>query len=223
MRIIAEPGRYYACSAFTLCVNIIAKRVVKQKDEIQTKEIFLKNNKNSSIYIDESNVSSAYDLNSVDSSKSIMYYINDGVYASFNCLFYDHAECFPFILKANNKKDEKIFKTSIWGPTCDGLDLVVKECFLPELQIGEYLIFKDMGAYTISGAVAFNGLPLAKCIYSVSSSWNEVKQALKEVFDNKLLKNISNDNKLNITNGISLTFPNFITCKKIDNIEPFEI
>lgn len=225
LKIIAEPGRYYACSAFTLCVNIIAKRVVKQneKDEMQTKEIFLKNNKNSSIYIDESNVSSAYDLNSVDSSKSIMYYINDGVYASFNCLFYDHAECFPFIVKANNKKDEKIFKTSIWGPTCDGLDLVVKECFLPELQIGEYLIFKDMGAYTISGAVAFNGLPLAKCIYSVCSSWNEVKQALKEVFDNKLLKNISNDNKLNITNGISLTFPNFITCKKIDNIEPFEI
>jgi len=32
VRIIAEPGRYYARSAFTLAVNIIAKRAVTSLD-----------------------------------------------------------------------------------------------------------------------------------------------------------------------------------------------
>lgn len=30
VRIIAEPGRYFAASVFTLCTNIIAKRVVSE-------------------------------------------------------------------------------------------------------------------------------------------------------------------------------------------------
>jgi len=32
VRIIAEPGRYFAASAFTLAVNIIAKRTVTASD-----------------------------------------------------------------------------------------------------------------------------------------------------------------------------------------------
>lgn len=213
LRIIAEPGRYYACSAFTLCVNIIAKRVMQQSttDQLETKENFLKNSPHANIFIEETSQTTAYDLNAVDLTKSIMYYINDGVYASFNCLFYDHAECFPILVKPNDKKDDKIYKTSIWGPTCDGLDLVVKECFLPELHSGEYLIFKDMGAYTISGAVAFNGLPLAKCIYSVSTSWNEVKQALTEFFDGQVIDAF--DSK-KVSNGVSLAFPSFFNTKQ---------
>lgn len=41
--IIAEPGRYFVASAFTLTVNIIAKRVVtKEKTNGKAKEIALK-------------------------------------------------------------------------------------------------------------------------------------------------------------------------------------
>jgi len=32
VRIIAEPGRYFAASAFTLAVNIIAKRTISSSD-----------------------------------------------------------------------------------------------------------------------------------------------------------------------------------------------
>jgi len=32
VRIIAEPGRYFAASAFTLAVNIIAKRTITASD-----------------------------------------------------------------------------------------------------------------------------------------------------------------------------------------------
>jgi ornithine decarboxylase len=83
LKIIAEPGRYYACSAFTLCVSVIAKRVMNQTEaqQKQDKEAF------------------SQSLDVLDTSTSMMYYINDGVYASFNCLFYDHAECLPILIQ----------------------------------------------------------------------------------------------------------------------------
>jgi len=163
LRIIAEPGRYYACSAFTLCVNVIAKRVMNQSELQQAQD------KDALVHRQEKDF--------VDTSKTIMYYINDGVYASFNCLFYDHAECLPVLLKERQQFEPTLFKSSIWGPTCDGLDLVVKECLLPELDNGEFMVFKNMGAYTISGAVEFNGIPLARSIYTVSTSWNTIQDA----------------------------------------------
>lgn len=146
LKIIAEPGRYYACSAFTLCVNVIAKRIMEEE---------------------------------CDGAKSIMYYINDGVYSSFNCIFYDHVHEFePILLKDGIKVNEKLYKSSIWGPTCDGLDCVMKECKLPEIDTGDFMAFKNMGAYTISGACPFNGIPLPKSIYIVSqSTWNTIKDA----------------------------------------------
>lgn len=188
LRIIAEPGRYYACSAFTLCVNVIAKRVMQQSDlqQQQDKEsvhnLILNNSSHQALSIQSApaQVCSINNADMIDSSKSIMYYINDGVYASFNCLFYDHAECYPILLKDDLSSVNKIFKSSIWGPTCDGLDLVCKELYLPELECGEFMVFKNMGAYTLSGAVAFNGIPLAKCIYVASTSWDTIKNAFLE-------------------------------------------
>lgn len=172
LRVIAEPGRYYAASAFTLCVNVIAKRAMNQSDmqQKQDREALL----NGRCQINDSDL--------IDTTKSHMYYINDGVYASFNCLFYDHAECFPLLIK-DHSEETALYKSSIWGPTCDGLDLVVKECHLPQLDVGEFLVFKNMGAYTISGAVAFNGIPLARCIYAASTSWDTIKDAFTDQFD----------------------------------------
>lgn len=51
------------------------------------------------------------------------------------------------------------YTSSIWGPTCDGLDCILQECKLPEMRNGEWIYFNDMGAYTISAASGFNGMP----------------------------------------------------------------
>ncbi len=32
-----------------------------------------------------------------------MYYVNDGVYGSFNCLLFDHAQAFPKVLSARGR------------------------------------------------------------------------------------------------------------------------
>jgi len=197
LKIIAEPGRYYACSAFTLCVSVIAKRVMNQNEQQQKQDKeSLANNQIPIITSSQTSVSTTTTspelLDLLDASKSNMYYINDGVYASFNCLFYDHAECLPILLK-DHAACEPIYKSSVWGPTCDGLDLINKECLLPELSIGENLVFKNMGAYTISGAVAFNGIPLARCIYTVSTSWETIKDAFVDTTEDMF---ISSSNEL---------------------------
>lgn len=31
--------------------------------------------------------------------RTLMYYVNDGVYGSFNCILYDHAHCLPILHK----------------------------------------------------------------------------------------------------------------------------
>lgn len=182
LKIIAEPGRYYACSAFTLAVNVIAKRVMQQTSEQREEDHqAISNLDNQMVCVKQLTSECVYDTGAIDTSKSMMYYINDGVYASFNCLFYDHSVVEPILLK--EKDNKSLYKSSIWGPTCDGLDLVIKECQIPELEIGEFLAFKDMGAYTLSGAVAFNGIPLARSIYTASTSWNIIKEAFTESTD----------------------------------------
>lgn len=56
----------------------------------------------------------------------------------------------------------QIFQSSIWGPTCDGLDQVIDLVNLPLMKMGDWIIFEDMGAYTIPVASTFNGFPLPK-------------------------------------------------------------
>lgn len=93
-----------------------------------------------------------------------MYYINDGVYGSFNCILFDHQEVYPEVLVGGGGKQ---LASSVWGPTCDGLDCIASLCQLPDLPVGDWLLFRDMGAYTSAAASAFNGMPKPKCYYAI--------------------------------------------------------
>lgn len=53
-----------------------------------------------------------------------------------------------------------VARSSIWGPTCDGLDVVVEDTVLPVLNIGDWILFENMGAYTFAAASSFNGFPI---------------------------------------------------------------
>lgn len=96
-----------------------------------------------------------------DDVNHVMYYINDGVYGSFNCLLYDHQHVTPQFLKQRSS-DEKKFASTIWGPTCDALDQLIADIPLPDCSIGDFVIFENMGAYTVPVASPFNGFPLPK-------------------------------------------------------------
>jgi len=92
---------------------------------------------------------------SSESEKNFLYYINDGVYQSFNCIFFDHVHPKPLVL--NNGDRTESHKCTIFGPTCDSMDCIAKDIMLPELEVGEWLYFKSMGAYTVAAASNFNG------------------------------------------------------------------
>eukprot|EP01116_Phalansterium_solitarium_P002578 TRINITY_DN1267_c0_g1_i1.p2 TRINITY_DN1267_c0_g1~~TRINITY_DN1267_c0_g1_i1.p2 ORF type:complete len:436 (+),score=168.42 TRINITY_DN1267_c0_g1_i1:218-1525(+) len=90
-----------------------------------------------------------------DEPRRILYYANDGVYQSFNCIFFDHLHPTPLV--QDLKSGREMVKCTIFGPTCDSMDCIAKDIYLPELEVGEWLYFKNMGAYTTAAASPFNG------------------------------------------------------------------
>lgn len=134
--IIAEPGRYYVSAAFTIACNIIARRTVEDP--------------------------------TLD-GKGYMVYVNDGVYGNFSSIMFDHQHPQAKILRCNGRT---LYNTpsaehcnagdgveySIWGPTCDGIDRISESIrFKCILDVGDWLYFEDMGAYTKCSATQFNG------------------------------------------------------------------
>lgn len=86
------------------------------------------------------------------------YWITDGLYGSFNCIPYDHASVVPRALKCSFPSEHgDMYLSTIFGPTCDGLDTVLRDYPMPQLDIGDWIAFSNMGAYTIAGAANFNG------------------------------------------------------------------
>jgi len=99
--------------------------------------------------------------------KRFLYYINDGVYQSFNCLFFDHAHPHPLVFDTAGRSD--LYKCTIFGPTCDSMDCIGKDFELPELNVGEWLYFKCMGAYTVAAASPFNGFKSCPNMFYIQS------------------------------------------------------
>ncbi|TPX34241.1 hypothetical protein SmJEL517_g03068 [Synchytrium microbalum] len=153
VRIIAEPGRYFVSSAYTLAVNIVARRVVQHQVIAPASDSFAVPNTDGML-VDE-NVNPNV---TVDEHPTFMYYVNDGMYGSFNCLTFDHAVVTPRVLSKNGvylydaTPKEEVYGCSIWGPTCDSIDCISKSSFLPQLDIGDWLYFENMGAYTCTAA-----------------------------------------------------------------------
>ncbi|CAK1543499.1 unnamed protein product [Leptosia nina] len=125
VRVIAEPGRYFAAAAYTLAAMIHASR----------------------------------ELSTGTDEGHTMYFINDGVYGSFNCVLYDHQTVAAEPLEPSSTRPTTC---SIWGPSCDGLDCVIGSCQLPPQHTGSWLVFRDMGAYTLPVASPFNGFPVPR-------------------------------------------------------------
>ena len=125
IQFIAEPGRFFVEKSHTLVLNVIGKK----------RETVI-NDKN-------------------ESEEIIIYYLNDGVYGSFNCIYFDHK--IPIVLPFNERNENKMYKSKIFGPTCDSIDLISKEIMLPELAIGEWVYVENFGAYTTAASSSFNG------------------------------------------------------------------
>ncbi|MBZ3881910.1 Ornithine decarboxylase [Sciurus carolinensis] len=81
------------------------------------------------------------------------------------------------------KPDEKYYLSSMWGPTCDGLDWFVERCDLPEMHVGDWMLFENMGAYTVAAASTFNGFQRPTTYYVMSGpTWQCTQQIQNHSF-----------------------------------------
>jgi ornithine decarboxylase len=85
-------------------------------------------------------------------------YVDDGVYGSFNHKIYDHAIPKPKLFE-EAAESAPVLPTQIFGPTCDGLDQICEESdtLIPRVEVGDWLYWDEMGAYTHCGSFVFNG------------------------------------------------------------------
>ncbi|XP_043278163.1 ornithine decarboxylase 2-like [Venturia canescens] len=90
-----------------------------------------------------------------------VYYVNDGCYGSFIEELLHLKARVPTSLYEKEAQNAQKFISTIWGPTCDSHDCIVKDVLLPKFSIGDWMLWDRMGAYTISLACPFNGMPVA--------------------------------------------------------------
>jgi hypothetical protein len=125
------------------------------------------------------------------------YYINDGVYGAFNNLLFDHATVRPRKLRNAisakhqlvevvqgegedaqrvikvveeevSPNDDTLYPSTVFGPTCDSMDVLSRGVLLPKLEVGDWMYFQNMGAYTSAAASTFNGFPTTEKFYVCS-------------------------------------------------------
>nr|XP_036669964.1 ornithine decarboxylase 2 [Drosophila suzukii] len=96
--------------------------------------------------------------------EKMMYYLNDGIYGVFAAMFYYPEELTP-VLYLDEVESRPKFKSVMWGPSCDALDKISDNWLLPNLNCGDLLGFRNMGAYTVPIASPFNGFDVPETRY----------------------------------------------------------
>ncbi|XP_076009930.1 antizyme inhibitor 1-like [Genypterus blacodes] len=165
--IIAEPGSYFVSAAFTLAVNIVSKEVVaRDRRDLAPNE------------------------SSSNDEPEFQYYINEGVYGSFASKLVETLIDVPSVHKSS-ALDDPMFSSSLWGPSGDDLDQVVEHCLLPELNIGDWLVFSRAGAYSVGQPISTSADMTPPPVYYVISSRDWLEMQDSGVTHEATLKNFS--------------------------------
>lgn len=91
----------------------------------------------------------------------LCYYIDDGVYNTFSGIIFDHCQ---YHLKAFKKGPTEI--CTVFGPTCDALDVISMSEELPTtLERGDLVYSRNIGAYSVASATHFNGFAPARIVH----------------------------------------------------------
>ncbi|XP_055855594.1 ornithine decarboxylase 1-like [Episyrphus balteatus] len=96
--------------------------------------------------------------------EKIMYYVNDGIYGTFNAIIFEKIKVDTIHFKDENSKT---YSSLIFGPTCDAADILCDNIQLPNLKDGDFIAFPNTGAYTVTRSCGFNGFILPKTSYYI--------------------------------------------------------
>ncbi|KAK8752620.1 hypothetical protein OTU49_006516 [Cherax quadricarinatus] len=153
VKIIGEPGRYIVASSSTLVTGIIGKRRKDEQEHSTSSEMN---------HVEEwHNSSSLEKENKVKNHEQAipnMYYINDGVFTSFSSVLRNVEPITPTPLV--ERPGQPLVVSTLWGWSCTSTDCVMKDVLLPDLSLGDWLVWSRRGAYSLCYFSSFNGLPL---------------------------------------------------------------
>jgi ornithine decarboxylase len=88
-------------------------------------------------------------------------YLDAGV---FNGLMETYEGFPPVVSLLDEPACDTTERYTLAGPSCDSCDVIARNLLMPEINIGDKLVFFDAGAYTNEYAVAFNGFPIPSVI-----------------------------------------------------------
>lgn len=174
-KIIAEPGRFFAESSGHLFTKVLGIRDRSSThrdywisdslygsfncilyDHIHPKPLILKNISKKIECEDTLMQPTTPDKTEWDTSSSFNNDINDSTSSSSSTTPSLHNSDSDSETNYTNKFTKYI--STLFGPTCDGMDIVMKDIPLPRLELNDWIVFPNMGAYTIAGACVFNGI-----------------------------------------------------------------
>ncbi|XP_004310179.1 PREDICTED: ornithine decarboxylase-like [Fragaria vesca subsp. vesca] len=148
LTVIAEPGRFFAETAFTLVTNIIGKRVRGKVRQYWINEGFY----GSMMRIDRTSL--------VESCIFLKCISNNSSESEKNSTL--------MICGKSNGGGAHTYSSTVFGATCDPIDKVLEDHQLPELEVNDWLVFRNMGAYTSSCSNNFNGFGSTKITYIIN-------------------------------------------------------
>ncbi len=91
---------------------------------------------------------------------TMWYYLDDGTSNSLTDIKFSGWK-FDFLVSRRGRKKLSVLA----GPTCDSFDVISKEEWLPEMEVGDLVLVPIAGAYTNGLASRYNGFEPAKIVY----------------------------------------------------------
>ena len=108
---------------------------------------------------------------------SIRYVIDESLYGHFSCIPFDHQKpSWIHIPSEERITDNKKVESILFGRTCDSLDVIAKGP-MELMDVGDWLYFPMMGAYTSATASEFNGFPKPESMVDLQGLLPDAKTA----------------------------------------------
>jgi len=88
------------------------------------------------------------------------YYIDDSVYHTYSGIVFDHCQ---YRLNAFQTGEKEM--ATVFGQTCDGMDIITQSEELPKLEIDDLVYSERIGAYSNASSTWFNGFAPAQVVH----------------------------------------------------------
>jgi ornithine decarboxylase len=140
------------------------------------------------------------------------YTIDESLYGQFSCVPFDHKK--PQWLRIPTSYENKDLaprnrvKGTLYGRTCDSLDMIADSKDMEDLEVGDWLWFPNMGAYTSVTASEFNGFPKPPLHGTDRSLYvSSVEQVKQEGFADRFPKEIKTVTPVSVENTTTFACP----------------